>query len=148
MNNARTDLRPFITTLRFLSFMKDFDRRADGVRTIQFSKSIAPNRKLEVRLCSNGLHRAVHIYDDCVSTEPTRFTTGSLMLVAILHEATRTDNRKYAEAFPASDANLERLLHDAIPFIKRSGTVASAGLVDDIRDAISKRKTPNPRPGS
>lgn len=142
MHDPRS-LRPFITTLKFLAFMTDYDGRGGGVRTIQFSKSIAPKRKLIVQLHSNGLHRAFHEYDGVMTTEPTSFTTGPLMLVAILHEATRDDNRRRAADLAAGNADLAKLLRDAIPFIKQCGTVNAGVIVDEIQEALLQHETRN-----
>lgn len=96
--SPNNDLRPYISTLKFMGFTQDYDSRAGGSRTVQFSR-VTGRRRVEVQLFEGGAHRASHMYyrdDACnygrMTTYPTPFSSGAGMLSAIAHEMTRTDN--------------------------------------------------------
>lgn len=85
------NIRPFSIVLTFEGFQKDYDTRAGGGRTVQFSKVVG-DRKLELQLFDDGQHRVSHFLNGRMSTHPTEFKNPQDMLVAIAHELKRTDH--------------------------------------------------------
>lgn len=84
-------LRAFIGSLHRMGFAKDYDTKAGGERTVQFSKDHG-NRHLEVQLSGDGKHRATHLLNGRMSTHPTEFNTVTGMAHAIVREQCRTDH--------------------------------------------------------
>ena len=100
-SSARRDMRcaKFIRELNRDGWTLDYDSRAGGCRTVQFSKFFG-QRQVEVQLWEDGGHRATHmLYRDRakrmgrMTTPPTNFRDIDGMWRAVKYERTRTDQK-------------------------------------------------------
>jgi hypothetical protein len=92
-------IKVFAAELRSAGFKKDWDSKAGGGRTVQYSKEIKDStqkkngsRKIEVQLNDDGKHRVSNMLNGRGITTPTDFHSMKGMQRAIDYESRRTDH--------------------------------------------------------